>query len=147
MDNKPAITAVNDIASSPEEVWKVLTDFARYAEWHPALRFIDVPAEILPGTQLQAQLTLGTENDGEYIFTVVDHDAPRRLAWEGGIPDVLMGLHSFVLEPHDGGTRFTESEEFTGTAAVESVEPARAQMEEGSASYVRALKKRVESGQ
>jgi hypothetical protein len=146
MDNNPVITAVTDIASPSEEVWRVLTDFAGYAEWHPALRFVDVPAEILPGTQLQAQLTLGTENDGEYVFTVVDHDAPRRLAWEGGIPDVLMGLHSFVLEPYDGGTRFTESEEFTGTAAVETVEPARAQMEEGSASYVRALKQRVESG-
>ncbi|WP_199841244.1 SRPBCC family protein [Streptomyces scabiei] len=57
-----------------------------------------------------------------------------------------MGRHSFVLEPHDGGTRFTESEESTGTAAEETVEPARSQMEEDYASYGRALKKRLESG-
>ncbi|NJQ01848.1 SRPBCC domain-containing protein [Streptomyces zingiberis] len=146
MGDHPVVTAVTDIDAPPEKVWRVLTDFAGYAEWHGALRFVDVPAEILPGTRLQARLTLGTGNDGAYEFTVVDHRAPERLAWTGGIPGVLMGLHSFVLEPHGGGTRFTESEEFTGSAAVETIEPARARMEEGSASYVRALKERVESG-
>ena len=35
---------------SPEEVWRELTDFAGYAQWHPALRFVDIPTEILPGT-------------------------------------------------------------------------------------------------
>ncbi|WP_330291267.1 SRPBCC domain-containing protein [Streptomyces sp. NBC_00576] len=146
MAGNPVITAVTDIASSPDEVWKVLTDFASYAQWHPVLRFVDMPTEILPGTQLRAQVSTGTETDGEYSFTVVHYEAPRRLAWEGGIPDVLTGRHSFVLEPCDGGTRFTESEEFTGTAAVETVEPARSQMEEGYASYGRALKERLLTG-
>jgi len=146
MDNSPVVTAVTDIASPPEEVWRVLTDFAGYAQWHPALRFVDVPADTLPGTQLRAQMALGTENDGEYTFTVLHSEEPRRLVWEGGIPDVLMGQHSFVLEPCDGGTRFTESEEFTGAAAVETVEPVRSRMEEGYASYGRALKERLFSG-
>ncbi|MFD8215488.1 SRPBCC domain-containing protein [Streptomyces sp. NPDC059697] len=146
MPHNPVITAVTDIDASLEEVWRVLTDFAGYAQWHPALRFVDVPTEILPGTLLRAQVTLGTDNDGAYDFTVVHYAAPQRLAWAGGIPDVLTGVHSFVLEPRDGQTRFTESEEFTGTAAVETVEPARAQMEEGYASYGEALKKHLESG-
>jgi hypothetical protein len=127
-------------------VWRVLTDFAGYEQWHPDLRFVDVPTEILPGTRLRAHLSNGTGIDGEYDFTVLHYEAPRRLVWEGGIPDVVMGQHSFVLDPHDGGTRYTESEEFTGPAAVETVEPARSQMEEGSASYGRALKERLESG-
>jgi hypothetical protein len=147
----PVITAVTDIASPPEEVWRELTDLAGYAQWHPALRFIDGPTVIVPGTRLRAQVSLGAENDGEYSggeysFTILHHEAPRRLVWEGGIPDVLMGRHSFVLEPCDGGTRYTESEEFSGTAAVETVEPARSRMEEDYASYGRALKKRLESG-
>ena len=146
MRHGPVITAVTDIAAPPEQVWRELTDFAGYAQWHPALRFVDVPTEILPGTRLRAQVSLGTENDEEYGFTVLHYEAPRRLVWEGGIPDVLEGRHSFVLEPRDSGTRYTESEEFTGTAAVETVEPARSQMEEGYASYGRALKKRLESG-
>ncbi|WP_329363298.1 SRPBCC domain-containing protein [Streptomyces sp. NBC_01483] len=112
VQHHPVITAVTDIASPPAEVWRELTDFTAYAQWHPALHY----------------------------------EAPRRLVWEGGIPEVLMGQHSFVLEPYDGGTRFTESEEFTGAAAVETVETARSQMEEGYASYGRALKKRLESG-
>ncbi|WP_330292062.1 SRPBCC domain-containing protein [Streptomyces sp. NBC_00576] len=146
MDNNPVITAVTDIASPVEDVWKELTDFAAYAQWHPALSFIDVPTEILPGTQLRAQVAQGTETDGEYSFTVLHLEAPRRFVWEGGIPDVLTGQHSFVLEPRDGGTRFTESEEFTGTAAAETIEAARSQLEENYASYGRALKERLLSG-
>ena len=72
----------------------------------------------------------GTDIDGEYDFTVLQYEAPRRLVWEGGVPGVVMGQHSFVLDPHDGGTRYTESEVFTGPAAVETVEPARSKMEE-----------------
>ena len=146
MQHGPVITAVTDIAAPPEEVWRELTDFAGYAQWHPALRFVDVPTEILPGTRLRAQVSPGTENNEEYGFTVLHYEAPRRLVWEGGIPDVLKGRHSFVLEPRDGGTRYAESEEFTGPAAVETVEPARSRMEESYASYGRALKKRLESG-
>lgn len=72
--------------------------------------------------------------------------APRCLAWEGGIPGVVTGQHSFLLDPHDGGTRFTDSEVFSGPAAVEAVEPNRAKMEKNSATYGRALKERLESG-
>ncbi|MFD9733364.1 SRPBCC domain-containing protein [Umezawaea sp. NPDC059074] len=145
MQRSPIVTAVTEIDSSPEKVWRELTDLAGYAQWHPSLRFVDVPAEISAGTRLRAQVTLGTENDGEYEFTVVQFEAPRQFAWEGGIPDVLMGRHSFVLESRDGATLFTESEEFTGSAAVDTVEPARAHMEELFASYGRALRKRLES--
>ncbi|WP_328976915.1 SRPBCC domain-containing protein [Streptomyces canus] len=147
MDNHPVISTVTDIASSPEEVWKVLTDFAGYAQWHPDLSFVDAPTEVLPGTVLRARLSNGSEIDGEYDFTVLHYEAPRRLAWEGGIPGVVTGEHSFLLDPRDGGTRYTESEIFTGPAAVETVEPNRATMEESSATYGRALKERLESGQ
>lgn len=146
MGHNPVITAVTDMASSPEEVWKVLTDFAGYAQWHPSLSFVDVPTEVLPGTKLRAHLSNGSDIDGEYDFTVLDYEAPRRLAWEGGIPDVLTGQHSFALEPHDGGTRLTESEKFTGPAAEETIEAARSQIEDDYASYGRALKEQLLSG-
>lgn len=146
MTNNPAISAVTDIDSSLEEVWRVLTDFAGYAQWHPDLSFVDLPTEVLPGTVLRARLSNGSEIDGEYDFTVLHYEAPRRLAWEGGIPGVVTGEHSFLLDPHGGGTRYTETEVFTGPSAVETVEPNRAKLEENSATYGRALKDRVESG-
>lgn len=125
-------------------MWRVLTDFAGWEQWHPALRFVDVPTEVLPGTHLRVKVS-GTGIDGEYDFTVLEYEAPRRLVWEGGVPGVVMGQHSFVLDPYDGGTRYTESEEFTGPAAVETVEPARSTMEAASVGYGRALKDRLES--
>jgi hypothetical protein len=56
----PVITVATDIASLPEDVGKELADFAGYAQWHPALRFVDVPTVILPGTRLRAQVSLGS---------------------------------------------------------------------------------------
>lgn len=149
MQSNPVINAVTHIAASPEEVWSVLSDLAGYDRWHPSLRFVDVPTAILPGTKLQAWVKPATEIDGEskdgnYEFTVLDSEVQRLIAWEGGIPDVLTGRHSFALEPYDGGTRFTETEVFTGAAAVETVEPNRSQMEQAYESYGRALKARVE---
>ncbi|MEH0626559.1 SRPBCC domain-containing protein [Streptomyces stelliscabiei] len=146
MDTNPVISAVTDIAASPEEVWKVLTDFAGYAQWHPDLSFVDVPTEVRPGTVLRARLSNGSEMDGEYDFTVLHYEAPHRLTLEGGVPGVVIGQHSYVPEPHGGATRYTETEEFTGPAAAEIVEPNRAQMEKNFARYGKALKERLESG-
>jgi hypothetical protein len=142
--SRPVITAVTDIAAAPEVVWRELTDFAAYAQWHPVLSFVDVPTAIVPGTRLRAQVSSGSPNDGEYAFTVLHFEAPRRLEWEGGVPEVLTGRHSFVLEPYGGGTRVTDSEEFTGTAA-DTVESARAGLEQDYASNGSALRERLEA--
>ena len=76
----------------------------------------------------------------------LDHDGHRlhRVDHEGGIPEVLTGRHSFVLEPYDGGTRVTDSEEFTGTAA-DTVESARSSLEQDYAGNGSALRERLET--
>ncbi|MGI5423902.1 SRPBCC domain-containing protein [Streptomyces sp. CA-179760] len=146
MESSSVITAVTDIAASPEEVWSVLTDFAAYAQWHPGLLFTELPDEFLPGAPLRAQVTNGSEADGEHDFTVVHYEAPRRFAWEAGVPDVVNALHSYVLEPYDGGTRLTESEEITGPAAAQFVDgDGRSRTEERYVSYGKALAKQVEA--
>src|SRR5581483_6955406 len=124
--------------------WSELTDFAAYAQWHPVLRFVDVPTAIVPGVRLRAQVSAGGPSDGEYTFAVLHYEAPRRLEWEGGIPEVLTGRHYFVLEPYDGGTRLTESEEFTGPAA-DTVEFGRESLEQDYAGYGGALRERLET--
>ncbi|MFC9679213.1 SRPBCC domain-containing protein [Streptomyces sp. NPDC056948] len=142
----PVVSVVTDIPAPPEEVWRVLTDLAGYAQWHPGLSYVDAPTDIQAGTELRTRITSGGEADGEYAFTVVHYEAPRHFAWRGGIPDVLMALHSYVLEPHDGGTRLTESEEITGTAAEQFLGPRRAQTQERYASYGKALAARLAAG-
>ncbi|MFD3843591.1 SRPBCC family protein [Streptomyces sp. NPDC058642] len=62
MATDPVISTVTSVAASPEEVWKVLTDFASYAQWHPDL--VQMPEEVLPGTVLRARLSNGSEIDG-----------------------------------------------------------------------------------
>ena len=48
-ENDPHVTVTIDIAVPPERVWRVLTSFGRYADWHPTLS-LDGPApEPRPG--------------------------------------------------------------------------------------------------
>jgi hypothetical protein len=75
---------------------------------------------------------------------IVDVEAPRRLVWEGGSLDAILGRHSFVLTPQpDGTTEFTDSEEFFGAAVAELI-PTLAQLREEYSRYGAALQARVE---
>jgi hypothetical protein len=105
-----------DIAATPETVWAILTDFAAYGEWNPFISELHAPASIGPGTKLRVRL----QPPGGRAMTlrprVLAYEPPRTLRWLGhlGIRGLFDGEHSFVLEPTAGGTRFVQSERFTG---------------------------------
>src|SRR5215212_9002349 len=85
-----------DIDASPDEVWAVVTDFARYPEWNPFL----VRAE-------------GNPVVGDRLEVV---ESGRHFAWLGHlvVPGLFDGRHEFVLEPAGSGTRFVQREQFRG---------------------------------
>jgi hypothetical protein len=57
-----------------------------------------------------------------------------------------VGKHSVVLKPRsDGTTEYTDSEEFSGSAAAETVERGRAQLEDQYMRSSAALKAWVEA--
>lgn len=120
------------IAAPPEAVWAVLTDFARYAEWNTAMprgwgqadmgawvAFL-IAAPGLPGVKLPVPCRVRA------------CEAPRTLAWTGGVWPLLMGDHYFELHPHDAGTRLVHGERFSGLlakpAVVQALLPAYEQM-------------------
>jgi uncharacterized protein YndB with AHSA1/START domain len=43
-----------DINASPEEVWLVLTDFAKFPEWNPFMRWIK--GELRKGAKLEVRI-------------------------------------------------------------------------------------------
>ena len=109
-----AITTEIDIAATPDEVWRHLTDLERYAEWNPFVTSASgTPA---PGQRL----TLRMQAPGGRAMTIrptVTEVVPGRvLEWLGhlGPRGIFDGRHRFELTPTATGTRLVQSESFGG---------------------------------
>lgn len=144
-DPPPVVTASIDIAVPPRAVWRVLTDFSGYTAWHPVLSLEGAAPELTPGACLAFRLSGGPDGDQVFTAELTDVAPPRLLAWNGGVPDVFYGRHTFELLPLPGnGTRFTDTESWTGTM-VPSVIPGRlTALERRYARSAAALKQRAE---
>ncbi len=106
-----------------EEVWAFLHDPDNDSRWQPSLsesrQLSDGPMEV--GTQLvEVRHFLGRRL--ETVYEVTEYDPPRRSAvrsTSGPIP--VSG--SYVLDPADGGTRFTARIETDASGFFKLAEP------------------------
>jgi hypothetical protein len=104
-----------DIDSSPEQVWAVLTDFARFAEWNPFITSIE--GSPIRGTRLAITIRPPGARAMNFKPTVTASDPTHHLAWLGrlGLPRLFDGAHEFTLLPNErGGTSFNQRETFSG---------------------------------
>ena len=144
MKKSPVATAVTTISAPAEEVWRVLVAFDQYAQWHPILSLDAKPEEVVVGAEVPGRLSDGDTDEQTVTMRIVDVEAPRRLVWEGGSLDAILGRHSFVLtQQPDGTTEFTDSEEFFGPTAAELV-PTLDRLRDEYSRYGAALRARVE---
>lgn len=102
-----------DIAAAPEEVYDLIADPRRLADWvtiHDDL--LDAPSGgLTEGAKLTQCLRLAGRRFKVH-WKVVESDRPRRLVWEGRGP---VRSHAKVineLEPTAEGTRFSYTNEF-----------------------------------
>ncbi|NEA34718.1 hypothetical protein G3I17_24110 [Streptomyces sp. SID13031] len=129
-----------------EDVWRVLVAVDQYAQWHPVLSLDAKPEQVVTGAEIPGRRSGGGAAEQDVILRILEVEAPRRLVWEGGSLDAILGRHSFVLTAQpDGTTEFTDSEEFFGAAAAELI-PALDQLSEEYSRYGAALRARVEDG-
>ena len=101
------------IAASPEQVWAVAIDPGRLADWvtiHRALGAVDDGAA-RAGFHMDQTLTLRGA-PFKVHWTLTECDAPRRALWHGKGPAGSRAETEYLLEAHDGGTRFTYRNEF-----------------------------------
>lgn len=105
-------TTVN-VRATPQRVWNVLTDFARYSDWSPTMTITGTPSV---GERLELVAAAPGEKGMRFNPTVLDADPGRVLRWKGKVlvPGLCDGVHEFVLDAHDGGTRVTHAEDFSG---------------------------------
>lgn len=138
---KEIVTEVQ-IDSAPAQVWSVLADPLRYAEWNPFL--VDIKGELAEGATLTN--TMRPQGGSEMTFrpTVMKVERERELRWLGRLllPRIFDGEHYFLLEERGGGTRLVHGERFAGIGLwFLDVERFRADFERMNA----ALKARVEA--
>jgi uncharacterized protein YndB with AHSA1/START domain len=99
-----------------EHVWSVLTDSPGYREWNPEILRVDGAMALDSRIRVQVKVPGGAIRT--LRLRVTHFDPPSRLEWTGGLPfGLFVGRRTFVLEPHDGGTRFTMYLSMTGPLA------------------------------
>lgn len=103
------------INASPERVWQVLSDTARFPEWNPFIRKLD--GELTPGATLTVLLQPVGGNAMTFRPTVLHVRPNRELRWLGRLflPGIFDGEHIFEIEPVDQNrVRFVQREKFSG---------------------------------
>ena len=110
-----AIRTHRDIPFAPHQLWPVLADFDRYADWNP----LNVWAAGQPhvGARVPMRFVDAGGGRGKIIaqtVTVTRCDPDRYLEWVGHIPLLFTGRHFFELQPAPRGTRLTHGEDLSG---------------------------------
>ena len=102
-----------DIDAPPEQVWAVLSDVERVGEWVAEHQgFPDgAPAELRTGVEYR-QTVKAAGQDVDLTWTVVEHEAPTRLAFEGAGPAGASATLRYALAPSGGGTRMDYATSF-----------------------------------
>ncbi|MCW2765979.1 MAG: Polyketide cyclase/dehydrase [Nocardioides sp.] len=103
-----------DIPAPTSEVWDVLAATDQYGVWNPFMPRLDGVLET--GTRLAVTIRPG-KRSMTFKPTVVALERGRLVRWQGRliVRGIFDGEHELRLSPTpDGGTRFTQTEKFTG---------------------------------
>jgi hypothetical protein len=105
-------TASASIKGSPEEIWTILTDAAKFQEWDTGLDHIE--GRIAPDQTIKVYSKVSPGR--AFPVKVTEFNPGRRMVWSGGMPlGLFKGVRTFTLAPAaDGTTNFSMREEFSG---------------------------------
>ncbi|MGW4381451.1 SRPBCC family protein [Kitasatospora sp. NPDC004531] len=113
------VRAEAEFRGTPEAVWQLLTDHARYPQWHPVV--VRVEGELAVGARQTevVRTASGRELTFRPVLTVV---APGRELTRAGrllVPGLLDNTHSYLItDLGDGRVRVVQRERFTGLLAL-----------------------------
>ena len=103
------------IDATPEQVWQVLTDFARYPDWNPFV--IAIHGSAVLGEKLTITVKPAGQKPMNFNPTILACKPGSELRWLGqlAIPGLFAGEHIFLIEPCGvNQVRFTQAETFRG---------------------------------
>src|SRR5436309_16033380 len=133
-----------EIDAPVERVWDVLTDFDRFPDWNPFIRWIRGNAQV--GSRLDVFLGASGTRGMRFRPKVTKVVPNRELRWLGrlGLPRLFDGEHIFEIEPL-GPTRarFIQSERFRGLLVPLMARSLNRDARRGFEEMNRALRARV----
>lgn len=108
----------NEIAvkAAPSEVWRLLTDFPRYRDWHP---FIRLTGEAKLGSAIDYEYTsvLRTKRARHSPAIVTRFEPGVAFEWTMGIRPMFEQVETYELASHPLGTRLRHRIEYRGVVA------------------------------
>lgn len=131
------------INATPEKIWVILTDAARYPEWDP--NTIRIEGRIASGEKLVAYTKLNPKR--AFPATVTEFVPSQRMTWSGGMPLRLFnGVRTFDLVPNaNREVRFTLREQFSGPL-LPLISRTLPDMNDAFQRFCAGLKERAERG-
>lgn len=109
------ITTDIEINAAPSEVWRVLTDLARFREWNPLITRAE--GELRVGATVEIFVQIPDSTGRGFRPRVLNVEPERELVWLGqlAVPGLFNGEHHFRIDPvGPSSVRFVHSERFTG---------------------------------
>lgn len=112
------ISAVIDIAATPQQVWAVLADLDAYQDWNPFIR--SASGQLTVGSTLTLRMVPAHGRTFTMHPRLLAVQPGALLRWIGRliVPGIFDGTHQFALEDLGGHTRLTQSETFRGVLTL-----------------------------
>lgn len=135
-----------EIASTPEHLWKILTDFSAYPLWNPFIR------SIKGGVCIKEKLTVFVQPSGgkgmTFRPTVLVAEPHKEIRWLGHlfVPGLFDGEHYFQIEAvTPGRVRLIHGEKFSGILVTFAQSSLEGGTKAGFIAMNEALKTRAET--
>lgn len=132
-------TSIN-INATPEQVWKVFSDFESYPQWNPFVK--SLKGTVQEGGRIEVQLPGMT-----FKPEVLVYKPQQEMTWLGHLlfKGIFDGKHSFKLDGNnDGSTTFHHSEDFGGVLVPILKSKLMNETKPGFEEFNQKLKERVE---
>lgn len=112
-----AVENVIAVAAPPSKVWRLLTDFAHYRDWHPFIRLI---GEVKAGAEINYEYTsvMRTRRKRYSPATITRFERNAALEWTMGIRHLFQHVESYELTAHPLGTRLRHRIEYRGFVSI-----------------------------
>ena len=103
------------IQASTQRVWEILTDFEKYAEWNPFIKYIKGQPQV--GQKITARIEPPKASGMTLKPTVLVFNKNKEFRWQGnlGFKGIFDGEHVFELQEQGPNTTlFIHKEGFSG---------------------------------
>lgn len=130
-----------DVHASPDAIWAILTDAARYPTWNSTVMSLE--GAIRPGERLRLRVTLDPKRTFSPKVRKLDEN---EMVWTDGFAPMFRGVRIFRLTPKaDGVTEFAMEEVFSG-AMLPLIKGSLPDFGAAFEAFARDLKRAAEGG-